>query len=772
MVLLCALVPQLLAAGTGLPGADTRVPAPENAVALYLDVEVNGQSAGRLVRVEQRGADFTIDAETLRSMQVRNTLPPGTPVTLSELPGVGTRYDRLAQKLFITVPPEWLPLQRLAEPLPEQLRVGTAGTGWFMNYDLYSRHTRQHSQTSLWSEQRFFNTRGVGYTTGLARLGAARTGPAYVRYDTRWTHTDAEQATETLFGDIVTGALPWTGAVRLGGLQWARNFRTRPDLVTYPMPEFSGVATVPSAVDVFVNGFRAASHQVAPGPFTMGEIPVVHGAGTASVVTTDALGRQVATTFPFYVNRELLRPGLTDYSLSVGALRRDYGLRSFAYGKPIAAGVYREGLTQSVTLEAQAQVGKGLRVIGAGAVATLGLWGVGNASITQGATQRSGTGWQYSAGWQYSSSTFSASFQQTGRDARFGDASTYANDGYGLPRRTRQATVGWTLAKGSFTAGWIDLIGASSPRSRIAYASYSAPMRQDLFLSVTAGRTLETGDTQLRLQLTYLLGQSASAQVAAVRSRDSTQAYAAYQQNVPTEGGWGWNVSHATASAWTRNSQAAVQYRNNTLTVQGGISDSAGQSMQWLGLAGAVGSLDGHVFMANRIHDSFALVSTQGMPNVPILYENQLAGYTDDRGYLLIPSVPAYYASRYAINPLPLPADVHIPVPERRVAPPRGAGMLVELPVLKMHTATLTLVDEHGAPLPPGSAVVHDPDTVQTVVGWDGLVYLTKLHPRNTLAVRTPQGTSCNGRFTAADYVATRDLVVRCLEAPTTKDVR
>lgn len=123
---------------------------------------------------------------------------------------------------------------------------------------------------------------------------------------------------------------------------------------------------MPSAVDLFLNGFKAFSNRVAPGPFTLSEMPLVSGAGTASVVTTDALGRQVYTTIPFYVHRELLRPGWTDYSLSLGALRRDYGVRSFSYGRPVATGVYRQGLSDVLTLEAQAQVGKGLGVAGVG----------------------------------------------------------------------------------------------------------------------------------------------------------------------------------------------------------------------------------------------------------------------------------------------------------------------------------------------------------------------------------------------------------------------
>ena len=57
-------------------------------------------------------------------------------------------------------------------------------------------------------------------------------------------------------------------------------------------------------------------------------MPYINGAGEATVVTTDAQGRQVVTSLPFYVSNTLLARGLSDFDLSVGRLRDDYGLRN------------------------------------------------------------------------------------------------------------------------------------------------------------------------------------------------------------------------------------------------------------------------------------------------------------------------------------------------------------------------------------------------------------------------------------------------------------
>lgn len=61
------------------------------------------------------------------------------------------------------------------------------------------------------------------------------------------------------------------------------------------------------------------------------------------LITTDALGRQVSTTLPFYVTSELLKRGLSDGAVTLGSLRRNYGIDNFDYGPAAGSGSYRYG---------------------------------------------------------------------------------------------------------------------------------------------------------------------------------------------------------------------------------------------------------------------------------------------------------------------------------------------------------------------------------------------------------------------------------------------
>ena len=213
--------------------------------------------------------------------------------------------------------------------------------GALLNYDFYTNHT-EHSggQASLWHELRYFDDRGSLSSTGYVRKnlsGGSGQQEGYVRYDTTLMITDEEDATTWTAGDVISDALSWSSSVRMGGISYGRDFSLRPDLVTWPLPEFSGEAAVPTSVDLFVNGYRAGSTRLQPGYLHPHPIYLTYGAGDAVLVTTDALGRQVSTTMPFYVTSDLLRQGLSDGAMTLGSLRRNYGIENLTTARRRAA---------------------------------------------------------------------------------------------------------------------------------------------------------------------------------------------------------------------------------------------------------------------------------------------------------------------------------------------------------------------------------------------------------------------------------------------------
>ena len=69
----------------------------------------------------------------------------------------------------------------------------------------------------------------------------------------------------------------------------------------------------------------------------LNQVAGLNGAGLATVVTRDALGRDIATSIPLYIDTRLLAAGYDDAAAGVGFVRRGYGERSFAYASQVAA---------------------------------------------------------------------------------------------------------------------------------------------------------------------------------------------------------------------------------------------------------------------------------------------------------------------------------------------------------------------------------------------------------------------------------------------------
>ncbi|MXN74100.1 fimbria/pilus outer membrane usher protein [Burkholderia sp. 4701] len=741
--------------GRGLPPPSL---AAARSGTLYLEMVVNALPTGRIVPVRYRDGAYYVRAGDLAQASVRTGAEPDRMVDLAQLDGVEVEYERAAQQLKLTVPADWLPAQTIGAARLYDRTPAAVSPGLLFNYDVYtSVPARGPGYTSAWTEQRLFDTWGAVVNTGVYRksYGAGSGGPGdnrFLRYDTTWSDSDQERMLTYTAGDLVTGALSWTSAVRLGGVSVARDFKVRPDVVTYPLPQFSGQAAVPTAVDLFINGSRTATGQVNPGPFTLNDVPFINGAGEATVVTTDALGRQVATTVPFYVANTLLRKGLADYSLSAGALRRDYGIRSFSYGKFAVSGTARYGLAHDLTVEGHVEGGERLALGGLGFNLGVSMFGIVNFAATQ-SRLAGASGRQYAFGYSYSSQRINVALQRIQRTDGFRDLSVYdlpPDVGYRLVRSSTLATGALNLGAigGTLGAGWFDVRGGDGSHTRIANLSYTRALFGRATLYASVNKTIGERGIAAQLQVIVPLGGNGVATAGA--SRDEGGGWTErvqYSRSVPSDGGLGWNLGYAGGGSHYR--QADLTWRNRYFQVQGGMygSGSRQSDTRWGEVQGSVVVMDGAVLPVNRVDDAFVLIDTQGRKGIPVRYENRPIGVTDDGGHLLVPWPPSYYAAKYEIDPLGLPSNVRVPTVERRVAVRQRAGALVTFPVERIVSASIVLDDAQGKPLEVGARVTHRESGRTALVGWNGETYFEGLSPVNHLSVALPGGRQCAATF-------------------------
>lgn len=736
----CAEAAEYLA---GLPAPPRAMPADSDAL-LYLELVINGQGSGKVIPVQQRDGHWLVEAEILRNTGLQLPGNPGGSVALDQVPGLQVQYDSANQQLLLDAPADWLPAQSVSGHGVLARAPASSSFGALFNYDLYYSEPSDDGTPYLSAllEQRAFDGFGVISNTGVyTRFFGGEPGQdsRYLRYDTYWRYNDEEQMHSYQLGDYINGSLNWTNPVRMGGIRFARDFGVRPDLVTYPLLKFDGQAAVPSTVDLFINGYKASTSDLSPGPFNISNVPYINGAGEATVVTTDAQGRQVSTSLPFYVSNTLLAQGLSDFDVSVGRLRVHYGERNFSYGDNAASGIYRYGLNDYLTLSAHGETASGLNLAGAGADIAVGTFGTLSLAGSQ------SQGQQYLVGYSYYSRRVGLSLQHIQRTRDYLDLSNLDGD-YQLSRRADQATASLTFGEqGTVGAGYFDIRANDGSRTRLANLSFSRSLgASSLYLALN--KDLDGDSYSALVQWILPFDINSLLNVGITRDSDNRLSERViWSRAVPSQGGVGWNLGYGGGASHYQ--QADLTWRLQNVQLQGGMYGETGNYTRWADASGALVWMDGEGFTSNRINDAFVLVSTEGYPGVPVRYENQLMGRTDDKGHLLVPWVSSYYPGKYQVEPLDLPANVSAQQTEQRVAVRQGSGLLVDFPIRTVIAANILLLDESGEPLPLGSQAEERISGQHATLGWDGQVYFEDLQGDNQLRVRLPDGGHCNTSF-------------------------
>lgn len=715
---------------------------------LYLQVNLNGQPTLLVSHVSETAGHLSIDGQSLselglniQSMGVR----ADQQIQLDDIPELQYHYDVSQQSLDLQVPDRLRTAQRLGEQRPTTARASAADRGFVLNYDAYLQHQGNDNALSLFSEQRYFNAKGVLSNTGTAYSAASDDRQHYVRYDSSWSHSDPASMTTWQLGDTINTSLDWSRSVRLGGVQWKSNFALRPDLVTFPLQSFGGSAVVPSAVNLYVNGVQQYSGNVSNGPYVINQVvPGITGAGEATVVTRDALGRAMSTTVPLYVDTRLTAPGLPSYSVEMGYLRHDYSLASFNYAPRLASSAsLRYGLTNDLTLEGHSEITSGLFNAGGGA-----LWRYKQAGVFNGSLAASGggdSGVQVGLGYQYINPRFSFNVQSLRATRGYGDLGS--RDGSALPTVSDRMTVSVPVGRRqSLSLSYIgyklpgiatsNVLSLSHSLSLPGSVSVSLNLFQDVHQSQQRGAFVSVSfplgqRTSVTSSVNYQNGQGSS-----TLSATDTPDYA---------GGWGW-AAQRSAGGDSTYQLAQVQYLGNNAQITATAQDAAGQKLFTADLSGAVVLMDGGLATARQINDGFALVSTDGVAGIPVIHENRQIGTTNSSGHFLVPDLVAYRNNPLSIDSLGLPADINVSTTRQDVMPQAMSGVLVEFPVTRYSAASIIVQTPDGQLVPAGTRVRHLESGAQTLVGYDGLTFIDGLKANNHLRLDGP-GVDCTVTF-------------------------
>ncbi|MCF7749900.1 fimbria/pilus outer membrane usher protein [Bacillus subtilis subsp. subtilis] len=771
----CAADALEVAGGATGASGEAMLPPPTPLTAaqtLYLDVTLNRTPRGLFPFTQALGRLYAAPG-VLR--QLGFSARGDAPVPLDRLAGVVLRYDATLQTLALDVPLDQLdlPTTRL-QRATETTLPASASPGVLLNYDLYGSHNDAGGNLALTTEVRVFGLgSGVLETTALQRTyqdAQRRWRGDSVRLDSHWQLDFPDAALSLTVGDFYSGFVDWSRPVRMGGIQIGRNYSLQPYRLLTPTPTFLGQAVVPSNVELYVDGLRQYNGQVPVGPFQLAAQPGINGTGNAQVVLTDAFGRMQTLDFAFYGTQQLLAQGLSDWSLGVGRMRRDYGERSFAYDtRTLASGTWRYGASDRFTAELHAETGGGLANAGAG-----GWWLLGSAGVVNAAYVRSRLdgldGGQYALGYSWNNRRFNINLSSRRTHGDYRDLGALQDS---LPAQiSEQATLGMSLDQaGSISASYLRLRyrGGEDNRYASLFWSRSFAQRWSAYLSVNQNLS-NSDDRSLYLSLSATLGRNRQASLSTQRNGDSTTHVADLSQPVPgdgSQGGMGWRVQ-ARGGDDGGGGLAEVGWLNGVGRYAAGYSRQGGLDYGYASASGSLVWMGGHAFAAREVPDAFAVVSTGSFGNIPVRLENRLIGSTDSNGLLLVTPLLSWQRNRLSIDTLDLPADVRAAAVDQWVTPRHRAGMGVDFGLRRTRALNVILHDAAGQPLPAGSQV-RLPDARTATVGYDGQTYLEDVPLPALLEVTTEHG-HCRVvlQSPAADPIAPTQRIgpLRCLAGP------
>ncbi|QOY92695.1 fimbrial biogenesis outer membrane usher protein [Massilia sp. UMI-21] len=711
---------------------------------LYLEVSIDGKPTGAVAPFRQLpDGQLVAEVGALREagLDTARLGIDGRPeVVLGEVPGLRFSFDQARQSVDLGLETSLRAPTVLQARRTPGAQPGSVTTGAVLNYDLYARFGAQRGLSVL-HQARWFGAHGVLVSSGHASLHDARR--RYVRHDTTWTRSDPDTLSTLQVGDLVTPSLNWSRAYRMAGVEWRKNFELRPDLLTFPVAAIAGSAVVPSNVSLYVNGMQQMARQVEGGPFVVDGIAGLNGAGQATLVTQDALGRSVSRTVPLYVDTRLLAPGLSDFALSAGVLRRDYGIASFRYaGTPVGTASLRHGLSDWLTLEAHAEAGRGLANAGAGGLLRLGMAGVLSGAVA--ASTGRYRGLQAQLGYQYVSQRFAFDLQSTRASRGYGDLGSL--EGQAVSRAGDRASLSGALPLlGSLSASYIRYESPGVGPARLASLAWSRALGFGFYLSLNAWQDLDRRAARgMMASLSMALGSRISASASGGRQNGEAGRVATLTRAPDFEGGFGWALQSGGSGA-QRFSGAQLQYLGARGMLNAGLQRNAGSGSGALGLSGALVAMNGTLLAARQVGNAFALVST-GLADVPVLQENRPIGRTDGGGHILLPNLIPYSANLIAIDTAGLPADMRVRATSARVAPQALSGVLAAFPMERYRAATVILHDASGQPIAPGTRVAVVGSRSATIVGFDGIVFVDGLSGTTRLRVGDDAG-ACEAEF-------------------------
>ena len=717
---------------------------------LVLSTEINGMKIDEDLLLLQ-GVDGRLYARAVDVKQLR-LLPPTTkPIVhdgvdyfdLGAYPGLTYKLNQAKQSVSMTADGKLFIPTTTAAGSMQPLAPKASNLGGFFNYDLVTQNAAGITQGAGQFELGMFNRYGVCTGSAFTSQVGAGTNLSLTRLDTTCTQDQPSDRQSWRLGDLYSRAGAWGVPAHVGGIQFASNFSTQPGFISIPVKQASGVAALPSTVDVYVNNSLISRSSVPAGPFSITNVPVVTGSGEVRMVVRDVLGREQVVTQPFYASQGLLAPGLNDYSYEIGFVRENFGINNYDYGKPVAAGTQRRGFSDVFTGEAHVETQGSVNTAGVAGVYLMPVVGAINGSVatSQGSDAN---GSRMAVGLERQAYPFSIGARTQLTSSKFHQLGMA--DGQVPSAHQTSGNVGYSMSNlGSLSLSYLTQTQVDQTKLNILTANYSVQMQRYGTLNMSAIRTTgDGGSTQLFLTWSIPMGGSghgANVMHSSTHSQaqgSTQQTTATAQKGLPYGEGYGYQLQARDSG----DKRASLSYQNNVGTYSLDADQTGNETATRAGVRGGVAFLGGESFLSRNISSSFGVARVPGFPNVNIYADNQVVGKTDAAGNALIPRLRPYENNKVSVDAEDLPMNAEIDSVKMTAVPYFRSGVLIDFPIRRSNGAVFRVTLEDGNSLPTGGTIENQEAKIVFPVATNGEVYFTGLLELNHMTAKW-RGQSC-----------------------------
>ncbi|MXO75441.1 fimbria/pilus outer membrane usher protein [Altererythrobacter aerius] len=752
-----------------LPEGLTAQSVAQSAVPLLSEIVVDGKAGARMVTLAGSGDALAIDAQEARDAGL--PVPEGAsgPIRLASLKLYAWSFDPLRQRLTVQRfrTGENANLKDFA-PRPRQASESTPLLALRIDYDLTATLSQSRSSAGgLLSSTLVYGNfalHGSARASTVPELGT----PTILRLDTAARLAIPATGTAASLGDFVSAGSQSQRAVRMGGIQIASDFALRPDLVTLPLPAFSGDVAVPTTIDVLAGDQRYTLGDIEPGEFSVRNVPTQPGRGEASVILRDPLGREVVQTARFYVSDALLAPRTTGYAVNAGFVRRRYGFASNDYGQLAATAFVRRGLSPSLTAEASGEWTRGVGNGGLRGDFVLAKVALATIEGRVSSDSDTGRGTLLNIALESIGQKVGGSIRATLPSAGYRDVASRLGDE--PPPRQYAAQVFYRLAPNtefqvSYARQQFRVLPGPRPRdplSEVMNANLRARLssRATFFAGAGWRRSSSGSSWSVALGLSMRFGERTNTGLYTSYDDGRAAGSATFARDAIRDGEIGYRGA-ASISQGSHRVSGGLTWRDRRMLVDGQVEAVNGSVAARANARGTLLLAGGAVFARNQTGGSYALVRTGRVGGIPITRENQAVGVTNDRGLLLVQNIPAQATIKIDVDADRLPADALVRETTKMIRVPQRAVALVEIETTRFRPVLRQLRDTGGAVIATGTAVQFMPSGLTGIVGFDGLVEINAGAQDDRLMVGAP-GNGCVAELTEAVLADESGAAITC----------